>query len=304
MAAQEALRANEQLLRRLTEALPLGVLQIDSNLRVIYQNERVAAILATITGTIVDDQHFAAVVPDDREALQKAVHAALRYGRDSDLECGYQHPQGSLRRCAIGLRALSTPAGEVTGAIVCLTDVTEDVQLREELRYRATFDALTGCRNRASTLAALEQLLAVPAPGYAGTAVIFIDLNEFKQINDRLGHAAGDQLLVHVADRLRTATRDGDLLGRFGGDEFVVVSRNVATVAEARAVAERLVAALGRGHLEIDGQRVPAQASIGVAWSAPGQSLADALIARADAAMYQAKKHRTGPLALVVSDAT
>jgi diguanylate cyclase (GGDEF)-like protein/PAS domain S-box-containing protein len=301
MTAQEALRASEQLLRRLTEALPLGVLQIDTNLRVIYQNDRVDGILPTSAGLIITADTLAAVVPADRDAVAAAMTAVVREGLDSDLECGYQHGHGLLRRCSISLRALSTDSGEITGAIICVADVTEDARLREELKYRATFDPLTGCHNRATLLAALEHLLASPARDNVGTAVIFIDLNEFKEINDRFGHAAGDRLLEHVAILLRRASRDGDLVGRFGGDEFVVLAGGVEDAAEARRIAERLVAELDASDIDLAGQLVQPQASIGVAWSGPGPGMADALIARADTAMYEAKKHRTGRLALAVS---
>src|SRR6266540_609347 len=130
MAALEALRTNEQLLRRLTETLPVGVLQIDTQRRVVYRNERLAAIVGG-DATSVDGQ-IALVLPDDRASFEQAVAAVLNDGCDGDLEVGYRHPAGGARRCNVGLRALTAEDGTVIGAILCVADVTEDVRLREE----------------------------------------------------------------------------------------------------------------------------------------------------------------------------
>ena len=118
------------------------------------------------------------------------MDAARLHGRDTDLEIAVLREADDARRCEVNIRALTDDAGAVTGAIVCLTDVTDSVRMRQELEERATFDVLTQTRNRASVLDALERTLSAPVNG--GTAVIFIDLDRFKVVNDRFGHAAGD----------------------------------------------------------------------------------------------------------------
>jgi diguanylate cyclase (GGDEF)-like protein/PAS domain S-box-containing protein len=297
MAAQEALRASEQLLRRLTETLPLGVLQIDADRRVIYQNERAVETF----GLGLDETLDAASVADaDRPALRAALTSALTDGRDADLECGYRHPSDGDRLCSVNVRPLTAPSGEVTGAVLCVADVTEAARLRAELTHHATYDALTGCLNRASIMVAMRRFLTEPGDS-RGLAAIFIDLNKFKEINDTFGHAAGDDLLIYVASALRDAIRGSDLLGRLGGDEFLIVARDVAGRAEAAQLGEHLAAHLATCGMELAGRRVNVQASIGVAWSPAGQADVDGLIARADEAMYQAKRQRSGPLGLVVS---
>jgi diguanylate cyclase (GGDEF)-like protein/PAS domain S-box-containing protein len=303
MAAQEALRASEQLLRRLTETLPMGVLQVDAGRRITYQNERTARVLGTVVGDHLGEEQLRDVVPGDREAVGYAVDSVLAGAGDRDIEYGLRDRARGLRRIRAALRALENDDRQITGAIISLADVTEDVRLREELHRRATYDALTGCRNRASTIAALDEF---SEPGRSrGTAVVFIDLNEFKQVNDRYGHAVGDQLLTYVAGRLRNAVRDGDVVGRFGGDEFVVVCRDVSTPMVAQRIGETLLAALDAEGPELDlpdGRTLRPQASIGVAWARPGPDATDPLIARADAAMYAAKKARTGRLVLMMAD--
>jgi diguanylate cyclase (GGDEF)-like protein/PAS domain S-box-containing protein len=290
MAAQEKLAASELLLRRLTEALPVGITQIDPDLRIIYQNERAVEMFGDRLGTSVDP----ASVENDGPTVVPALLAALRDDVDADLEVTYRARDGEARLAVLNIRPLAAGAG----VVVCATDITEAARLREELRQLATYDALTGCLNRASVLAAVEN-----ATG-GGIAAIFLDLNEFKEINDSLGHAAGDELLQFVGRELRAAVRAGDLIGRLGGDEFLVVARDVAGPAHARQVGEHIAAHLTRCALDLAGRRVQVRASIGVAWADAGNSGkvdADALVARADAAMYQAKRQRTGRLGMVVS---
>jgi diguanylate cyclase (GGDEF)-like protein/PAS domain S-box-containing protein len=297
MAALEALRASEQLLRRLTEALPEGVLQLDPQRRVVYCNQQLAAIVGRDVKVTVDGL-MALVVPADREALEAAVADALDDGRDSDLEVGYRHAGGGTRRCSASLRALTAEDGAVTGAILCLADVTEDARLRDELRHRATYDPLTRCLNRASILGVLEEVLSGPRHDGFGAAVVFVDLDKFKQVNDRLGHAAGDRLLAHVADQLLRAVRDGDLVGRLGGDEFLVVCRQVRTPDEALAIGERIAAAVRGSQLTVGSEPITPGLSVGIAWTALATCSADVLVARADAAMYQSKRFRGGAATL------
>jgi diguanylate cyclase (GGDEF)-like protein/PAS domain S-box-containing protein len=296
MAAQEAVRAAEQLMRRLTETLPMGILQIGADRRITYVNDRAFRHVGARVGDLLGDAQLAAIVPADRLAARNAIAEVLSSGRDVDLEYGRREPGRGVRRIRANLRALTDDTGAVTGAIICLGDVTDEVRLREELRHRATFDPLTGCHNRAATLAALEETC-----GDAGTAVIFCDLNGFKEVNDRYGHAAGDRLLTHVATRLRLAVGASGLVGRIGGDEFLVICRDVTGPGQARQIGTDLLAALGDSPVEVDGHMLSPQVSVGVAWSAQGSAGADDLVARADAAMYEAKKTRTGPLALVLA---
>ena len=121
-----------------------------------------------------------------------------------------------------------------------------------------------------------------------GTAVAFIDLDRFKPVNDRFGHAAGDRLLVAVAERLRLTVRGCDRIGRVGGDEFLVICPGVANTAKAIEIGERLAGALN-ATIDIGAGIVDLRASIGVAWTCE-QLDPDALIARADAAMYESKR--------------
>jgi diguanylate cyclase (GGDEF)-like protein/PAS domain S-box-containing protein len=286
MAAVEALRARERLLDRLAEALPVGLFQIDLDRHVTYSNDRLTQILGDdvdVVTTLMD-----AVVDDDRPVLDAALDAAMGHGRDLDIEVRFRRRgQQEVRVGAVMLRALTDEGGMVVGAVASLADVTDSASMRLELERRATYDELTGCHNRASILAELNSALRAQS-SRSGTAVVFVDLDEFKPVNDELGHAAGDELLSVVAHRLQGQTRDGDRVGRIGGDEFLIVCRRVSGRGEALQIAERVAASVS-GEISLDGRVVEPQVSVGVAWTDIAIA-ADALIARADAAMYESKR--------------
>jgi diguanylate cyclase (GGDEF)-like protein/PAS domain S-box-containing protein len=291
MAAEEALRAREKLLRRLAEALPIGVLQATADGRIVYTNERLHRILGAGPAPDLAVQ-LATVAREDWPALDVALESALRSGIDGDLEIQIRPaPDARARRCMVRLRALADELGATTGAILTLEDVTESARLRAELERRATHDMLTRVMNRASVIAVIEDALA--RPGTNGIAAIFVDLDRFKGVNDSLGHAAGDELLRIVADRLAIAVRADDALGRIGGDEFLVVCSGIRGVAPARRVAERISRALCRP-VHLAGTTLDLQASLGVAYAGHRPITADALVARADAAMYESKRQGLG----------
>lgn len=289
MQAQEAVRERERLLATLAEALPSGVLQIDTSRRVVYANARVHTLVGLPVCSTVDEQ-FATLHPDDAPPFTAAIDAVLA-GVAGQLEVRVHLPGGgSVRECALTLRPLLGDEGERSGAVICVDDITESAELRRQLEHRATHDPLTGALNRRAVMAALDETLAVNP---SGTAVVFVDLDGFKEVNDLHGHHAGDELLNAVARRLQEATRAGDLVGRLGGDEFVVIAPLVADIAAVGAVAERVQAALAVP-VEVGGRLVVPRGSVGVAWSAAPSVTADRLLTVADRAMYDAKRAGTG----------
>jgi diguanylate cyclase (GGDEF)-like protein len=214
----------------------------------------------------------------------------LDCGEDGELEVDILRPRAAdHRRCALTFAAVCDQEGRA-GALICVNDVTESARMRDELRLQATYDALTGCLNRSCVTRTLENFLA--PPGEPATTVMFVDVDNFKPINDRLGHAAGDELLVHLASRLRGLTRGEDVVGRLGGDEFLLICRDVDTSEQALAITARVHAAVNQPAALTAGT-VELRASIGVARATPGTS-SDVLIANADAAMYESKRQGDG----------
>jgi len=307
MQAHEALEEREELLRRLTNAMPVGLLHVDNDRRAIYNNQRLLDILFGSSELAPVQQEpsgeesqgapvtlqtlLSTLTADGLAAFERALAEVLAEGVDRDVEVDVTLPSGEARRALMSLRALLRHGGEVNGAITCVLDVTDSARARRELERRATFDPLTGCHNRSSILTELEQELG--RDGSLGTGVVYVDLDQFKPVNDSLGHAAGDELLVLVAERLRTASRDTDLVGRIGGDEFLVVLRDLPGADVAMRAAERICSTLG-GEVELSCGKAMLRGSVGVACSHGLAINSEELVRRADGAMYESKDHGRG----------
>jgi len=296
MEAHESVRASEQLLRRLAGALPVGVAQFDVERHILYANERFYEIVGADVGA--DAETLLACVVDPQ--VMEDAFAAVYEGNDVDGEMHIDRlDRGGRRRCTLAMRALTNGDGAVIGAVCCLADITSAARMRSELEQRATFDALTGCVNRSTVISTLSAMLAVTqdeaSPDRAaGIAAVFVDLNDFKAVNDQFGHAVGDTLLVAVAARLREIVRGGDVVGRLGGDEFLLVCANVADGNAAVSLGERVTAAI-TAPLTIGLVHLTPTAGVGVVWTAAPRGIeAEAFIAEADAAMYNAKRARDG----------
>jgi len=179
------------------------------------------------------------------------------------------------------------------GAVVLLEDITERRNAEARITHLARFDELTGLPNRVNFRDEIEHLLAVPHGAEQLSALLFVDLDQFKQVNDTLGHPCGDQLLCAVADRLRTMLRPEDFVARFGGDEFVVFQQNIKSPEEAAGLARRVVDHLSERY-KIDNHLVEIGASVGIAITSPEGASADTLLKNADMALYRAKADGRG----------
>ncbi len=283
MELREDVRARERLLHRLTQALPVGLVQVAPGGEVLYANEQLLRMLGTSASGSLAEQ-LATIVPADRDRLSAAFLRARQTGQDDALQV--RVTGGAAAVCAAELRPIVDDAGNGEGVLLSFTDVTEAVRLRAELEQQVSHDTLTGCLNRAAVVARLRLALADVGPGN-GCAVLFLDLDGFKAVNDTQGHAAGDQVLRDVAEVLRAATRAGDAVGRLGGDEFVLVCPGVPGEDAALHLARDIGARLRRSGASV-------RASTGVYRVLERDADADAVLARADAAMYLAKTSRLG----------
>jgi diguanylate cyclase (GGDEF)-like protein/PAS domain S-box-containing protein len=304
MATQQALEAREQLLAQLAQALPLGVFQIDSAHRFRYTNDCLFTMMGT-TGAADFDALLQWVATDDREALRSALRSVMNDDTDLELSVRVEPTGGPPRVCQFTLRRISSVAPELPGAVGCVVDITEQTAMRRELEDKATFDPLTRCYNRATIMSLLDLALsAEPLDGARScTAVVFIDLDRFKEINDRFGHHIGDELLVATAGRLRCGLRPGAAVGRLGGDEFLVLLPDIGSETEAIAVAQRLADSL---HVDValSVGLEPCRASVGLAVGGSAGTNAETLVNQADAAMYEAKARRDGRAVLAATTDT
>jgi diguanylate cyclase (GGDEF)-like protein/PAS domain S-box-containing protein len=183
-------------------------------------------------------------------------------------------------------RMLLATLERVTGLVL------QQQRAAERLRHAATHDPLTGLANRAQFMERLEDALSADDRGPL-VGVLYVDLDDFKPVNDRLGHGTGDQVLCEIARRLQASVRDGDLVARLGGDEFTVVCAGVTDLKVLSSVAERLTAEVRRP-ITIGDEVVQLSASVGVALAPPGECSIDVLLEAADAALYSVKESDPG----------
>ncbi|HET8627879.1 MAG TPA: EAL domain-containing protein, partial [Thermomicrobiales bacterium] len=285
------LAESEQRFRALVQHVADGILVVDTAGRVAYASPAVARILGAVP-THLAGTGATLLHPDELAPMQRQF-AALRAapGATARTTLRLRHRDGGWRHVEATLTNLLAEPG--VGGIVCtLHDVTARSALEAQLAHQAFHDALTGLPNRALFTDRLAHALARAARHGETLAVLFCDLDRFKVVNDSLGHAAGDRVLIAVAERLRRCVRADDTVARLGGDEFVILLEGLADSGEAVRVADRIAAALA------DAVPVPAStppdvfisASVGIAVATPDHDTATDLLRDADVALYRAKQ--------------
>ena len=289
-AEQAALRRSETRFRALVQGAELiAIVQPDG--LVTYCSPAVELMLAVSADTLHGSLLSAIVHHEDLVAFEQLLELAVSDPQHShDAIFRLRQQSGAWRYVEATCRDARADDG-IGGLVLNARDVTERTDLESELAHRAYHDHLTELPNRALLHDRLEHALARGARSALATAVLFLDLDNFKVINDSLGHQAGDRLLVTVAQRLRAAVRPGDTPARLGGDEFTVLLEDLADPADAVTLAQRLLQHLNVP-MDLDGHRVVIGASIGIAVSgATDGILADDLLRQADIALYSAKDH-------------
>lgn len=288
VAAQLALRQSESRFRSVVQHASDMVTIIDVNGTMVYQSPSVERVLGFTSGDLVGSTSIAFPHPADASAINEAF-ATLRTMPEQSiqLEGRFAHLDGSWRTLEIiAMNLLHDP--DIAGIVVNARDITERKALEAELVRQAFHDDLTGLPNRALFLDRMTQASARSDRSGVAMAVLFLDLDNFKRINDSLGHQAGDALLVEVAKRLQTCVRASDTVARLSGDEFTVLLENVDDVLAVAAVTRKILTAI-RAPFTIEDRNVFSSASIGLTLRHPGQGTSDDAMRDADVAMYRSK---------------
>jgi diguanylate cyclase (GGDEF)-like protein/PAS domain S-box-containing protein len=285
-AAEAALRASEERFRSLVQNSSdvISILDADGTPR--WHSESMRRVFGYDPEQLLHSKDWTLVHPDDRDRIAGFVAEAVsRPGVTPAVTWRMRHRDGTwLHTESVAANLIDDP--NVGGLVLNTRDVSERKQLEDQLVHQAFHDGLTGLANRTLFTERVEQALATIGP--TNVAVLFVDLDDFKHVNDSLGHASGDQLLVAAAKRLRSCLRPGDTAARFGGDEFAVLLERVADRDAAAAVATRVIDTLHQP-FGLQGRSIPIKASVGVAIGRRGVDDADGLLRNADVAMYAAK---------------
>jgi diguanylate cyclase (GGDEF)-like protein/PAS domain S-box-containing protein len=284
----------------LVQNAPYALLVFDRGGRITLVN-RQAEQLFGLDAAAATGERLDRLIPPSADATRPWFSNVFDRGEESraiEVEALARRADGHEFPVEVSLSLLESEGGQLISAAI--RDVTELKEAAEALTHRASHDPLTGLPNRTVFLDRLEQALARARRTHRPLAVIFLDLDDFKTINDTHGHGTGDLLLVGLTPRLRAAVRPGDTIARFGGDEFVVLCEEVGDEAAAGRLTERITAAAG-ARLTIGGRELGVSVSAGlVLVSGPGDATAADVLRDADAAMYRAK--RAGKDKVVVFD--
>ena len=289
------------------DALPDLLFELDIDGRYIDYHSPRSELLAAPAEAFLGRTVSEVLPPDAAQVCMEALHSALRAGRSSGGQFLLDLKQGPCWFELSVARKLA-PAGAKPRFIVLSRDITERKRAEERMARLAFIDSLTGLPNRQSFLDRVDREIRRAAQGIGTLAVLFMDLDGFKNVNDTLGHAAGDQILQAAADRLSIGLRPTDLvsrsgvqdadagLARLGGDEFTALLLDVEGAKDVLVVADRL-SRLMREPFRVAGHTVTLSASIGFALYPQHGTDGAALLRHADAAMYEAKKEGRDPAA-------
>ncbi|HET9692604.1 MAG TPA: EAL domain-containing protein [Acidimicrobiales bacterium] len=277
---------DRQRLLAITSSLGEGVCAIDGDATITFANP----VATELLGLSADAFELGQPAPEWlAEPATTCMRTALTVRSD---DATFRRPDGSTVPVAYTASPI-IEHGEAVGAVIAFSDISERKRFEDRLTHQAFHDQLTGLPNRRLFLDRLSHALRRSQRGEGSHAVLFLDVDRFKVTNDGLGHKAGDQLLVAIAERISAMLRPADTLARFGGDEFAILVEDVRDEAEATALAERVQSALRRP-IQLSGAHdVVASVSIGIALTA-GRDSADDIVHDADVAMYQAKNGGAG----------
>jgi diguanylate cyclase (GGDEF)-like protein/PAS domain S-box-containing protein len=270
-----------------------GVCAIDADGKLTFVNPAAAAMIELPPTVVMRDD---TPRDDDRTApdfLLVPAKETMRTGhtiREDDAR--FRGKDGGTIPVAYTASAVMSE-GVPSGAVIAFRDITERKAFEDELHHHAFYDSLTGLANRRLLVERLDQALLRSGLDRKTHALIFVDVDRFKSINDSLGHVTGDEFLVAIGDRMKGVVRGDDLVARFGGDEFVVLLEDTAGVDEAVIAARRICTAVEQPMVLPNGYEMVATVSVGIALTEPGKT-ADDVLRDADVAMYEAKARGGG----------
>jgi diguanylate cyclase (GGDEF)-like protein/PAS domain S-box-containing protein len=284
----QQVRLERERLASITLNIGEGVCAIDAAGKLTFINPAAIDMIELPASGASTEQLVKTGSLEAPEFLLVPARKAMRTGRTiREDDARFRGSSGAIIPVAYTASAVMTD-GSPSGAVITFRDITERKAFEDELHHHAFYDSLTGLANRRLLVERLDQALRRSALDRKTHALIFVDVDRFKSINDSLGHVTGDEFLVAIGERMKCVVRGHDLLARFGGDEFVVLLEDVAGAEEAVIAARRICAAVEQPMVLPDGYEMVATVSVGIALTEPGKT-ADDVLRNADVAMYDAK---------------
>ncbi len=278
-----------QKLAALTQLLPVGIIQVDTHWNCVFANDKWFEFSGFDGKLNVSQTWIDAIHPEDVESLLEGIKVSLETMSDYYHKVRVVSILGATKWADFHSRILIDEQNHVEGFIATFSDTTESHIIQEKLRQVAQFDTLTGLANRMLLQDRLERAFLNAQRDHSIVSIFFIDLDEFKNINDTLGHDIGDLLLQQVATRLSNIMRRSDTIARFGGDEFVVLLGKDDHFTEILVVAEKIITQLAEPYT-IQSHQVYVTISLGIAQGSHSDSNPETLLKNADLALYSAKK--------------
>jgi diguanylate cyclase (GGDEF)-like protein/PAS domain S-box-containing protein len=292
---EEALRESEERFRAVFNRAAVGIARIDLAGRIIEANPALRSMLGYSTDELTHNPLANFVHPDHVRDGRLPQLTELSEGNRHELqqELRYIHKLGGLVWCNSIASLVRGPSNEPLFLIVMTEDITARKKQEVALEHLALHDGLTDLPNRTLMFDRLRQAILVSKREHHPLALLMMDLDGFKEINDTFGHHGGDEVLRHVATRLKAQLRESDTVARLGGDEFAIILPGIVDEAAAGLTASRILQAL-QEPLMIEGEPLEIRASIGIVLFPRHAEDADTLLRRGDAAMYEAKRAGTG----------
>ena len=290
-SALEVARQNERRFKDIADAASDWIWETDEHHCISFVSDR----FSTLTGVEVQDVLGRSLddllLPEDKKNSLRSKLTDQKHLRD--IRCRIVTRGGSMSICRVSGKPHFNASDRFTGFRGTVTDISEQVEAERKARHLALHDALTGLPNRTLLEERLRQSLSEGKRDGTSVAVIGLDLDRFKEVNDTLGHSAGDALLSTIAERMVSLTRDTDTVSRIGGDEFVIIQAGATQPQDAHIMCQRILESLGKP-IDIGEHTVFPAASIGVALSPDDGTQPEELLKHADIAMYRSKRDGRG----------
>ena len=288
---KQALRLHQERQEHAHRVAKIGHWDWDVVNRNLYWSDEIFELIGVEKGRYRTNNatYLSTLYEDDKERVLQATHNSLQYGTPYSIEHRVKRSDGKLQYIAQDAELIFNKRGEVVRMRGIMQDITERYLAHQKIQHQAYHDALTGLPNRLLFQDRLNHALQLSARSQVDVAILFIDLDRFKAINDTLGHKIGDEFLRQVSENLRHCVRASDTLARLGGDEFALIVENVGSESEVTLVADKLIKAIACP-VQVEGHDLFPSGSVGISMTREDSTDRDQLIREADVAMYHAKE--------------